>query len=484
MIRQQKIVRIQEEAEKEAYLYVKQIKKAEKEKAEEEKRKEEDRKNSIYNEAIDKFSSEASKDIEKAEDLFSSILGWKDADEYLVKCKERKLKLEQQEKIKEEKYKRKKRKIIFAAFIVGICVGLIFGSYTFYKRVIVPQNIYESALLSIQNENYEEAIEKLNTIIGYKDAANQIDIVLEAIYTRNYADANELIAEQKYAEALEILKEMGNGEDIGALITICENALQYEEAISLAENENYREAIQILEELGDYEDSISILESYRLEADYLDAVSYANSGKNEDAVYLFRNLGDYKDAPERYNELCYQLGITAFEHLRYAEAVGYLEKVTDNEDAIEILSECELRLSYQNLYSDAVSSIRRGDLYDALEDLRQLPADYNDVAAKIELCNTYKDVVGSWICVGYEAANGTWITDEDKCRSNNFVVKIDENGSLYFVNYNYNYKDLVYTGTTLSWTTNSSWTHKLNVVTGTLAYSTPYGSFKESYTHS
>ena len=77
--RQNKISKIQEEAEKEAYLYVKKKKREEKEKEEREKRAEEDRKRSIYNEAVCKYESESSKDVEKAEELFSKIAVWKDA---------------------------------------------------------------------------------------------------------------------------------------------------------------------------------------------------------------------------------------------------------------------------------------------------------------------------------------------------------------------------------------------------------------------
>lgn len=101
--RQNKILKIQEEAEKEAYLYVKQKKK-------EEKEEEEDRKNSIYHEAVNKFISESSNDVERAEELFSTISGWKDSDTYLNQCKDRIEGLRQQEIIQEKKRKRNLKK--------------------------------------------------------------------------------------------------------------------------------------------------------------------------------------------------------------------------------------------------------------------------------------------------------------------------------------------------------------------------------------
>lgn len=72
--RQNKILKIQEEVEKEAYYFVKKKKEAEKEKAERKKREEENKKDTIYNEAVDKYASESSKDVENAEKLFYIIL--------------------------------------------------------------------------------------------------------------------------------------------------------------------------------------------------------------------------------------------------------------------------------------------------------------------------------------------------------------------------------------------------------------------------
>ena len=181
--RQNKIVKIQEEAEKEAYLYVKQKKKEEKEAAERKKRAEEDRKNSIYDEAVDKYTSEISKDVKKAEELFSTILGWKDSDTYLIKCKDRISELRQREALREEKCK--KRKIIFAIVIMGICIGFIIGGYSLYRMVIVPRNVYESAMHSIQSEDYEGSAgtdaksEGVMTYAEYVAADLDTEVVIE-----------------------------------------------------------------------------------------------------------------------------------------------------------------------------------------------------------------------------------------------------------------------------------------------------------------
>lgn len=235
IIRQNRIEKIQEEAEKEAYLYVKQKKEEEREKAKREKRAEEDRKNNIYDEAVNKYKSESSKEVEKAEKLFSTISGWKDTNTYLGKCKDRISELRKYEELQEEKRKKRNKKIILVTVIVGICVGFGGGSYNFYKRIIVPRNIYESAIHSVQNGNYEDAIKQLETIIDYKDAEQQIEIASEKIYERDYTNVKRLVAEQKYSEASEILKNMENKDDVAELITLCDDALKYEKGIVLLE---------------------------------------------------------------------------------------------------------------------------------------------------------------------------------------------------------------------------------------------------------
>lgn len=485
--RQNKIIKIQEEAEKEAYLYVKKKKKAEKEKAEQEKRAEENRKRSIYNEAVSKYGSESSKDVENARDLFLQIVGWKDVDVYLNKCKDRISKLKEQEKTQVEKYKRIRKKVIAITGTIVACVVIILGCHYFYKTIVVPKRIYDSAISNIEKENYEEAIAQLETIIEYKDANEQIKIAQVYIYERDYANAKELADERKYSEALSVLRELDTTKDVLELINLCENSLKYEEVHNLAESEKYREAIEILEGLGDFKDSINILGEYRLEADYLDALNYINNEDYKNAFSLLENLGDYKDAKEKYYEVCYQLGMTGFENQNYTAAKRYLEEVADIKDVADILSECELQLSYESLYTAAMNSIAASKLYDAIDYLNQIPSDYKDVVDKTELCNTYKDVVGEWKCVGYDGSDNRWITDESACRKHDFIVKVNNDGKLSFVNYKYDYKNLEYTGTTLKWEAVFH-PNMLNISTGTLTYTTNFGgkdwTFKESYVHS
>lgn len=335
--RQRKILKIQEEAEKEAYLYVKQKKKEEKERAEREKRLEEDRKNSIYNEAVSKYESESSKDVEKAAELFLTISSWKDSDIYLSKCKYRISELKNYETIREEKCKRRNKKIIFATAIALICVGLIIGGYNFYKEVVVPRNIYESAMNSIQCEDYEGAVEKLSEITEYKDAKQQIEIVVDRITENKYFNAEELIDEQKYSDALDILIQIKERKDVDTLINKCEDALKYEKGVALLEAERYEEAIDMFLN-NDFDKNNELLKECYIGL----AHQKASDNNYGDAIKYFK-LADYQGEEywEVYHEMYYERGKDAFNNLDFKFAIVSFKECLNYKDSAEMLQKSE-----------------------------------------------------------------------------------------------------------------------------------------------
>lgn len=238
--RQKRIAEIQEEAEKEAYLYVKQRKKEEREKAEREKRSEEDRKNSIYDEAVSKYAGGSSKDAEKAKELFLSISGWKDSEEYINKCTDRISELVLYENIREEKSRRQRNIIICVTVIIGICAGLIFGGTRYYKNVVVPQNIYELAMSSIQNEDYEEAINLFSKIENYKDSEIKIK------ETRFYI-ANKFLENGDYEKAMEGYLLIEDYEGVEEKI----NETNYKIFVDSMHDKNFSESLMIMKLIPD-----------------------------------------------------------------------------------------------------------------------------------------------------------------------------------------------------------------------------------------
>lgn len=358
IIRQKRIEKIQEEAEREAYLYVKQKKKEDKEKEERERRLGEDRKNSIYDEAVNKYKSEFSKDVEKAEKLFSTISDWKDTDTYLGKCKDRISELRKREELQEEKRKKRNKKIILSTVIMGICVGFGVGSYNFYKRVIVPRNMYVSAIHNIQNGSYEDAIKQLETIIDYKDAEQQIEIASGRIYERDYTNAKRLVAEQKYSEASEILKNMENRDDVVELITLCDVALKYEKGIALLEEKNYIEAIDLLEN-NDFD-----INGEKINACYMGLAYQEISNKDYDRALEYFGLVNYKG--EDYQKIYYIKGMDAYEKLDYESAIIFFNESLGYKDSEEMIIKAE------NVYyiDDTTRNLMDGYWYKPKDDVK------------------------------------------------------------------------------------------------------------------
>lgn len=356
--RQKKILKIQEEAEKEAYLYVKQKKKEEKEKAEQKKKDEINRKNNIYEEAVEKFASESSKDVEKAEELFKSISSWKESEEYLSKCTDRINELKQREIIREENCRRRNKKNIFATVITGVCIGLIIVGYSFYERVVVPRNVYESAIHNIQNEDYEEGIEKLKTITDYKDSVQQIEMASEEIYKRDYSNAKELIAGQKYSDALEILKNLENKDDVAKLINLCDAALRYEEGIALLEGKKYIEAIDLLSH-NDFD-----INGEKINACYIGLAYQEISNKEYDKALEHFKLANYRD--EGYQEIYYIKGMDAYEKLDFESAITFFNESLGYKDSEEMITKVE------NVYyiDEATRNLIDGYWYKPKEDDR------------------------------------------------------------------------------------------------------------------
>lgn len=358
--RQKKIIKIQEEAEKEAYLYVKGKKKEEKEKAEQEKREEEDRKNRVYNEAISKFASEVSGDVKKAEDLFSSILGWRDTDTYLYKCKNRIDKLIEQEKVQAEKSKKRKRKITIALIISIICVGIVIGGNSFYKKIIIPQSIYQEATYNIEYGDYEEAIEKLETITGYRDAMEQIEIALGKIADERYSEAEKLMEEEKYSEASEILYQIKDRRDVDNLLKACEDAMNYKEGIILLEEKKYKEALDL------FLDNDFDFAGEKMKECYM-GLAYQELSKNEYANALeYFTLADYQG--EDYQKICYKMGTDAYEALDYVSAINYFHNITGYKDSDELKQKAKEAIIQMVKFDEETRNLLNGYWYKPKED--------------------------------------------------------------------------------------------------------------------
>ena len=274
--REKKIAQFQEEAAKEAYVSVKKIKQDEQEQKEKEEKAEVVRKDNIYNSAIVNFNSEFAKDVEYAEELFKSILGWKESEEYYEKCKER---IKEVKKLEEKRHKKNKR-LVMVISLCSLLIALIaLGARNYYVNVIMPKQNYEEAIILLDAGKYTEAqscFENANIQID-----NLKDYVIHSIKNGEY---------KKSEVAMQYLDSEFVSSDI------VQNAY-YESAINSIENgiiNNYKECYDQIKN----EELIASIH----EISYKYAVNYFEDGNYAVASTLFESLKSSDLAIEGYLE--------------------------------------------------------------------------------------------------------------------------------------------------------------------------------------
>ncbi len=154
----------------------------------------------------------------------------------------------------------------------------------------------------MEKGNYDQAIDVLEALNGFKDSEDLIQECEKGILDSEYKNALQLMEEGHYEEAIDIFEDILSYEDSEAQIEYCKKAIldeKYDEAITLMEKNQYEEAIVIFEELNGYKDSvdqIQLCEQSIKERDYNEAVKLASEGKYEEALELLNTVGDYKES--------------------------------------------------------------------------------------------------------------------------------------------------------------------------------------------
>lgn len=206
---------------------------------------EEARKEGIYQKACKK------ENLAESIKLLESVSGYKDADELYDKYK-------QEFEIKQKKSKKAKKT---SAIILGVTVAIVAIALVIFF-VIIPSSKYSNAEKLMNDGKYEEAISAFKLLDGYKDSNEKID------------ECKNIIDENKKASI-------------------------YNKALLLMESEEYDEAINTFESIRYYKDSIGKTIECRekqKEKTYNEAITLMNEEKYEDAVTLFDRLENYKES--------------------------------------------------------------------------------------------------------------------------------------------------------------------------------------------
>lgn len=160
----------------------------------------------------------------------------------------------------------------------------------------------EEADMRKVQDRYKDRARKINMFKMILLAVGVVGLVILITVVTNilakgptYNQAQSLMAEGKYEDAIFWLNRINGYKDSEDLIDACQNAIweaEYQDALVHMDNGRYAFARLKLEELNGYKDSDTlILEcGYRIATDFMETGNYLNAMKE------FLNLGEYKDA--------------------------------------------------------------------------------------------------------------------------------------------------------------------------------------------
>ena len=192
---------------------------------------------------------------------------------------------------------------------------------------------YENVAKLVEKDNDIETLNKTrNTLLkldDFKDSRNYLEIVDEKI-----KEKEQLLLKRKQEEkrkkiiiaSLILLAITGS---VLYYLFIYTPANKYKNANELLENRNYKEAIQIFKELDDYKDSKELL----LDSYYKQGISYLDNKNYGDALRSFENIAGYKDTDNLIKEVKYQNAIEMLDKELVNDSYKLLSEIPEYKDA-------------------------------------------------------------------------------------------------------------------------------------------------------
>ena len=258
---------------------------------------------SKYQEAVQLQQKATRSNYLAAADMFAALSGYKDADKLAEACKEQ-------------------------------------------AEDIRKKGIYDEAKVLMANrlqkvENYQNAIQKLQSISGWNDVDEQIIACqqkIEEIKEREEAERleRELQAELAHKEAARIAKRkrivtittiFGVSAIIALLAILFAFIIpngKYEDAIALMNEGKYAEAISAFEALDGYKDSVEKIGECGtaiLDKKYNVATELLHAGKYSEAISAFEALDGHKDSLTQINECKYLSALVLMDSKNYKDAM-------------------------------------------------------------------------------------------------------------------------------------------------------------------
>ena len=162
-----------------------------------------------------------------------------------------------------------------------------------------------------------------------------------------YADAINLMQNEDYEAALNILQTIPSYEDSNNLIQECETnislANDYATAKALFDNGDYIAAEKAYESLGEYSDCANMVKEcqyqYAFSIFNVEKLSSIPEDERELAYEKLRNLGDYKDSSSLFYEKKYQYAKELSDKKAVQKASEIWLEISDYEDCKDLYTE-------------------------------------------------------------------------------------------------------------------------------------------------
>ena len=251
----------------------------------------------------------------------------------------------------------KTRKIvILLAAAAAVCIA----AFLVVTKVVLPRQQYNQAMRTMQEGQYDAAIQGFLALDGYADSESRI---LQAQANQAYEAGDLSYVLALYADLPEAYQD--HAEDFSAM---------YSEALALMDTGRYDEAVSAFTLLGSYSDSATQVS----EAAYRKAASLAASGDADGAIALYESLGEYRDsatlAAQLHADALYTAGSYAEAWLVYATLPeGYRTHSSD----------------YAAMYDTAAALLEDG-AYDEASAAFAALGTYRDSAAQVSECSYRK----------------------------------------------------------------------------------------------
>ena len=236
------------------------------------------------------------------------------------------------------------------------------------EKILVCQQKIEEIQAQEEADRLErESIAKKKKKIGIIAAAAVCVIVafiilLNTVIIPNgkYNDAVALMDAGKYTEAINAFEALDGYKDSAAKINECNTAIldgKYNDAVALMDAGKYAEAINAFEALDGYKDSAAKINECNtaiLDSKYNDAVALMNAGKYAEAINAFEALDGYKDSTTKNIECKYAYAVALMDAGKYAEAINAFEALGNYSDAKEQAEHLWSKVTVRETLSEGV----------------------------------------------------------------------------------------------------------------------------------